>query len=135
MCRYGHLWLSRDFFRHFTFHSLLSPAPNCRKHRAFELLFSGRSFGSAEAQELGLVSGVYPESELLEQALAVAASFNRHSPEVVRFGRTSFKQACESRYLADVQNAANNFSAISATPYAREGISAFIEKREPNWRE
>src|SRR5699024_6495929 len=105
------------------------------KHRAFALLFSGRSFGSAEAQELGLVSGVYPESELLTQALAVAASFNRHSPQVVRFGRTSFKQDCDSRYLSDVQTGSNNFSDISSTPYAREGISAFIEKRDPNWRE
>lgn len=109
--------------------------PIVGKHRAFELLFSGRSFDSTEAQTLGLVSGVYPESELHTQALAVAASFNRHSPEVVRFGRTAFKQACESSYLADVQNAANNFAAISARPDALEGISAFIEKRDPYWRE
>lgn len=104
------------------------------KHRAFELLFSGRSFDSTEAKELGLITAIYPENELQEQALRVAKSFTQHSPEVIRIGRTAFRLAASPNYLANVQAAADNFSAISSTSYAKEGISAFLEKREPNWR-
>lgn len=108
--------------------------PIIGKHRAFELLFSGRSFDSAEAKDLGLVSGIYPESELLDQAITLATTFANQSPEVVQIGRRAFKYASEPGYLANVQNAVNNFIAISETESAKEGISSFIEKRTPNWK-
>jgi enoyl-CoA hydratase/carnithine racemase len=104
------------------------------KHRAFELLFSGRSFGSAEAKDLGLISGVYPESELLAHATELATVFSNQSPEVMQIGRRAFKYAADPDYLAGVQNAVNNFIAINATESAKEGISSFMEKRDPNWR-
>lgn len=105
------------------------------KHRAFELLFSGRSFNSAEAKELGLISAIYPESELLDHATKLATVFSNQSTETMQIGRRAFRYAVEPDYLAGVQNAVNNFIAISATESAKEGISSFIEKREPRWKE
>lgn len=104
------------------------------KHRAFELLFSGRSFNSQEAKDLGLITAIHPEEQLLDQAIKLANSFSNHSPDVIRVGRKAFKLASDPSYLANVQAAADNFASISATSYAKEGISSFIEKREPSWR-
>lgn len=104
------------------------------KHRAFELLFTGRSFGAQEAKEIGLAVHVYPEAQLREKALELANVFAQHSPDVMRIGRKAFRDAAEPNYLANVQYAANDFTAISVNPDAYEGISSFIEKRTPNWR-
>ncbi len=108
--------------------------PIIGKHRAFELLFSGRSFDASEARELGLVSRVTRPEALMDEALALANSLTAHPAALVRAGRAAFKAACEPDYRARVRSAADNFGAISADPIAREGIAAFVGKRQPRWR-
>jgi enoyl-CoA hydratase/carnithine racemase len=60
------------------------------RHRAFELLFSGRSFGAEEAYRLGLVSRVVPDEELVSQAQGMAETFAAKSAVVMRLGRAAF---------------------------------------------
>src|ERR1700681_4872407 len=60
------------------------------RHRAFELLFSGRTFAAQEAYELGLVSKVVPDAELDAAANALAADFAAKSPLVMREAPRAF---------------------------------------------
>src|SRR5580698_3692930 len=60
------------------------------RHRACELLFSGRTFAAPEAHEIGLVSKVVPDAELDATADALAADFAAKSPTVMRLARSAF---------------------------------------------
>ena len=101
------------------------------RHRAFELLFSGRTFAAQEAYELGLVSKIVPDAELDADADALAADFAKKSPLVMRAARSAFmRQNDDRRRIAE---AVEDFCDVVTTDAAQEGIRAFLEKRAPRW--
>src|SRR5882724_6982709 len=63
------------------------------RHRAFELLFSGRTFGAQEAFSLGLVSRVVPDEKLRDAAREMAATFAAKPPAALRLARAAFMRA------------------------------------------
>jgi enoyl-CoA hydratase len=101
------------------------------RHRAFELLFTGRTFDAQEAFELGLVSKIVPDAELDAAAMAVAASFAVKSPTVMRVARAAFMR--QNDYRRSIADAVEDFCNVVTTEAAQEGIRAFLEKRAPNW--
>jgi len=101
------------------------------RHRAFDLLFSGRAFGAQEAFDLGLVGKVVPNGELNGAAMALAENFAAKSPAAMRLGRAAFMR--QNDYRRDIAAAVEDFCNAVATPAAQEGIRAFIERRAPNW--
>lgn len=103
------------------------------RHRAFELLFTGRSFDAQEAYDLGLVCRLTDDGRELEGARSLAQAICGKSPEVVRFGRAAFMQANDHGYRQAVSAAADSFCNVAATKSAKEGIAAFVEKRKPVW--
>lgn len=103
------------------------------RHRAFELLFTGRSFKTEEAVRLGLVSRVAQPGQALSVARELAQTICGKSAEVVRHGRAAFVHANDNGYRAAVYAAADSFCQAALLPSAREGIAAFVEKRTPVW--
>ena len=103
------------------------------RHRAFELLFSGRSFTAAEALALGLVSRVAPVDEVLGQARELARVFAAKPPNAMRLARAAFMRANDLDYRRGVEYAAELFCNVAATDEAQEGLRAFAEKRPPRW--
>lgn len=103
------------------------------RHRAFELLFTGRSFGAAEALQLGLVNEVVPESQVMERARAIAQQLAAKSPLVMRLGRQAFYKAVDVEYRRGVASAVEHFGNVASTEDAREGMAAFVDKRAPRW--
>lgn len=103
------------------------------RHRAFELLFTGRSFAAREAAELGLVSRVVPDAELDAAALALARTFAAKSPTVVRLGRAAFMRQNDLDYRRSIAAAVEDFCNVVVTDAAQEGLRAFVEKRKPRW--
>jgi enoyl-CoA hydratase len=101
------------------------------RHRAFELLFSGRSFGAAEAAALGLVSRVVPDATLRAEARAMARAFAEKPRTAMRLARAAFLRANDDR--RGIAEAVANFCDVAATAEAQEGMRAFIEKRAPKW--
>jgi enoyl-CoA hydratase len=101
------------------------------RHRAFELLFSGRMFGAEEARALGLVSKVVPDADLDAAADALAADFAAKSPTVMRLGRAAFMRQNDDNDRHRIAEAVEDFCNIAATDAAQEGIRAFLEKRTP----
>jgi enoyl-CoA hydratase len=103
------------------------------RHRAFELLFSGRSFNAQEAQDLGLVSKIVPDSELDTAAMVLATDFAAKSPAVMGLARAAFMRQNDLDYRRSVASAVEDFCNVAVTAAAQEGIRAFLEKRPPNW--
>lgn len=101
--------------------------------RAFDLLFTGRSFGADEAYALGLVSRVVDDDAVMEEARKLARILASKPPGVMRMGRNAFLVANDLGYRTGVANAVENFCNVVATDEAREGIRAFVEKRRPGW--
>jgi enoyl-CoA hydratase len=99
------------------------------RHRAFELLFSGRAFGAEEAASLGLVSRVVADAELRDAARALARTFARKSPAGMRLARAAFMRANDQR--AGIADAVEVFCNAAVTEAAQEGLRAFVEKRRP----
>jgi enoyl-CoA hydratase/carnithine racemase len=103
------------------------------RHRAFELLFTGRSFGAEEAASLGLVSRIVPDEKLRDEARAMARIFATKSPTAMRLGRAAFMRANDLDYRRSIGNAVDVFCNVATTDDAQEGLRAFKEKRAPSW--
>ena len=103
------------------------------RHRAFELLFSGRSFAPAEALALGLVSRVVPRADVMAEARKLAHVFAAKPPKAMRLARAAFMRANDLDYRRGVEYAAELFCNVAATDEAQEGLRAFAEKRPPRW--
>jgi enoyl-CoA hydratase/carnithine racemase len=103
------------------------------RHRAFDILFSGRSFDADEAASLGLVSRVVPDEKLRDEARALARVFATKPRTAMRFGRAAFLRANDLDYRRGIADAVENFCNVAATAGAQEGVRAFVEKRSPNW--
>jgi enoyl-CoA hydratase len=94
---------------------------------ARDLLLSARVFDAAEAQRLGVISRVVPHAELREAALEAARQILQTAPEA----RAHVKRMLNERYgVIDYQTM---FGALERSPEPREGMRAFMEKRQPNW--
>lgn len=103
------------------------------RHRAFELLFSGRTLAAREAFDLGIINKVVPDSELESEALKLAARFAAKSETVLRIGRAAFMRQNDLDYRRSIANAVEDFCNAALTDAAQEGIRAFVEKRPPKW--
>ena len=99
------------------------------RHRAFELLFSGRSFGAEEGYRLGLVSRVVPDEELVSHAQSLAETFAGKSAVVMRLGRAAFMRQNELGYRRSITNAVEDFCNVAMTDAAQNKLKAFVERR------
>ena len=104
------------------------------KHRAFDLLFTGRSFGPGEAKELGLVNRLVEDGAVLEEARSVAQLLLQKPQTTLRNGRKVFHEAIDHGFREGVANAVDTFCDVALSEQGREGVQAFARKRKPNWR-
>jgi enoyl-CoA hydratase/carnithine racemase len=103
------------------------------RHRAFELLFTGRVFTAAEARELGVVNRVVADAELDAEVIKLAAQFAGKSAAVLRMGRAAFMRQIDLDYRRSIASAVDDFCNVATSDEAQEGLRAFVEKRAPNW--
>ena len=104
------------------------------RHKAFELLFGGKPITAAEAVSLGIINEAVPREALMDRALAVAGMFAAKSPTIMALGRQSFMRANDLDYRRNVENQIETLCNVFNTEDGREGLRAFLEKREPRWK-
>ncbi|MGV8897470.1 MAG: enoyl-CoA hydratase [Rhodoglobus sp.] len=103
------------------------------KAKAMELILTGRTITAAEAEKAGLVARVVAADELLDDALATAATIASMSLPIVMMAKEVVNAAFETTLSSGVRFERRLFHSAFATDDQKEGMSAFIEKRAANF--
>ncbi|CAM5650652.1 putative enoyl-CoA hydratase echA8 [Streptomyces avidinii] len=103
------------------------------KAKAMELCLTGRTMDATEAERAGLVSRIVPTDELLAEALAVAETVAGMSKPVAMMAKEAVNRAFETTLAEGVRFERRLFQAVFATHDQKEGMSAFVDKRPPDF--
>lgn len=106
---------------------------SCGKSFAMEVCLSGNQITAQEALARGLVSKVFPPEKLVEEAIKLAEKISEHSPLIVALCKESVNYAYESNLSQGLKFEKKLFYGTFATDDRKEGMTAFIEKRKPNF--
>ncbi|HEN8798703.1 TPA: enoyl-CoA hydratase [Pseudomonas putida] len=105
------------------------------KAKAMELCLTGRLMGAEEAERAGLVARIVPQAELVEEALKVAATIASKSIPVSMMVKESVNRAFEVSLSEGVRFERRVFHAAFATHDQKEGMAAFVAKREAQFKD
>jgi methylglutaconyl-CoA hydratase len=101
---------------------------------ARELLFLGDLISAERAREMGLVNRVVAEGELAQETLALARKVLRGAPAAIAHTKKVLDELCPASFNQELDQALLHHLSGRASSEAREGIAAFLEKRDPNWQ-
>jgi enoyl-CoA hydratase len=104
------------------------------KSKAMEMVLTGRMMDAAEAERSGLVSRVVPAEELVDEAVKVADTICDLSRPIVMLAKESVNRAYETTLNEGVRFERRLFHSTFATHDQKEGMAAFVEKRQPDFR-
>lgn len=111
------------------------PVSRCvGRKKALELLLYGTLLKAQEALELGLVNKVVAHDELDELALEWAEDLAKRSPLAVQIAKSAFYQSEDMDYQKQFQYMNEAFARLCTTDDAKEGVAAFLGKRNPEWK-
>ena len=120
----------------------LLPALICGvlKHKVREgdlrdLFLAGDVIGASRAQQVGLVQRIVPADQLIDEAVGVAGSVLAGGPETIRQTKALINQTFDVGSENANESLLETHLAARYTEEACEGLAAFIEKREPSWKQ
>jgi enoyl-CoA hydratase len=100
---------------------------------AKELILTGRMIDAAEALERGLVQHVYAAAELMPRTLELARAMAAKSPVALYYAKEATNRSLHGDIGGNLVHEADLYSLMFSTDDAREGLNAFVEKREPTF--
>jgi len=103
--------------------------------KAMDMILTGRAMGAREAEQAGLVSRVTAADQLLEEAVTVARRIAGFPRTATRAGREAVNHALETGLRNGVLFERRVFHGLFSTPGQKEGMQAFLEKREPRFEQ
>ncbi len=104
------------------------------RKRALELLLTGDSFSAHRAHELGLVNQVVTDGSELEAAFALAERILRHSPLAASRILTAVTRGLNTTISEGLRIEQEQFARMAATRDVHEGLTAWIERRMPDYQ-
>ncbi len=102
--------------------------------RAAEMLFTAEPITGVEAVQFGLANHAYPENEVLEQAYKLARKIAKKSPGSIRAAIELLNYAKTEEFYEGSKRESELFGEVFVSNDGKEGIQAFLEKREPNFK-
>ena len=104
------------------------------KSKAMDMMLTGRNMDAVEAERAGLVSRIYPTEDLLDKALEIAAGIAGQSAPSVALAKEATNRALETSLSEGILFERRAFHSLFATEDQKEGMNAFIEKRQPQFK-
>jgi enoyl-CoA hydratase/carnithine racemase len=104
------------------------------KGRALQLILSAEMIDAQEAYRIGLVNEVVPAADLLARAEAILRKIASNAPMAVKFALTAVNKGLETSQDEGLLLEASYFGLCGGTEDKKEGTSAFLEKRAPQFR-
>ena len=105
------------------------------KSKAMDMNLTGRFMDAAEAERSGLVSRVVPVDKLLDEAMGAARKIAAKSAVAVQVAKEAVNRSYETTLREGLLFERRAFHALFATEDQKEGMSAFVEKREAQFRD
>jgi len=104
------------------------------KSKAMDLCLTGRMMDAEEAERAGLVARVVPAESLMSEALSVAETIGARSRPAAYMVKEAVSRAYETTLAEGIRFERRLFHASFGSADQKEGMAAFVEKREPRWR-
>jgi enoyl-CoA hydratase len=104
------------------------------KGRALQLILSGEMISAQEAYRIGLVNEIVPAADLITRAEAVLKKIASNAPIAVKFALEAANKGMETSQSEGLLLEASYFGLCAATDDKKEGTTAFLEKRAPQFR-
>ena len=107
---------------------------NVPRKKAVEMILLGEKVAAARALEMGLVTRVVPPEKLDEQVDSILQNLVAKSPIGMKIGKQAFYAVADKPFEEALDFLAEKIADVAATEDAKEGITAFIEKRKPMFK-
>ena len=104
------------------------------RKKTMKMLLTGDPINSKYAKEIGLINDYYPISELEEEVLKLARKIASKSNLTIKIGKKAFYKQLEMPISKAYKYTSEVMTKNAMELDAEEGISAFLEKRKPNWK-
>ena len=100
---------------------------------AKDLVLTGRVIDAEEALRVGLVTALYDPEELLDRVTEVARELAKKSPLALAAAKAALNEALQGDHGENLRGEARRFAELFASEDQKEGMAAFIEKRDANF--
>src|SRR3982075_2758364 len=114
---------------------MVAVSRNVPRKQAMEMLLTGEPVSAATARDIGLVNRVVAAGTERDAAIALAEKVALKSAYTVKLGKAAFYRQAEMSLADAYRYAAEGMTENMLAHDAEEGIGAFIEKREPKWKD
>ena len=104
------------------------------RKKTMKMLLTGDPINAKYAKEIGLINDHYPISELEDEVLKLAKKIASKSNLTIKIGKKAFYKQLEMPLHKAYQYTSEVMTKNAMELDAEEGISAFLEKRKPNWK-
>jgi len=101
--------------------------------KASEIIFTGRTLSSEQCLELGLVNAVVPDELLMKETMALAEEIASNAPRAVQASKRMMRAALTDGFDDHVDRVFLQLLPLFRSRDFREGITAFLEKRKPEF--
>lgn len=101
---------------------------------AMEMILNGRNLTADEAARFGLVNRVAAVEAYFDETAKLAREIARRAPVAVRLAKDAINKAYESTLAEGIAYERRNFYFLFATEDQKEGMEAFVAKRDPQWK-
>jgi len=113
---------------------MVAVSRNVNRKKTMKMLLTGEPINAQYAKEIGLINDHFENSRLDEEVLKLAEAIASKSTRVVKIGKEAFYKQLEMPLEEAYKYTSEIMSENMMTLDAKEGISAFLEKRTPNWK-
>ncbi len=108
---------------------------NVKRKDAMKMLLTGDMIDAKEAKRLSLINDYVPAEQLTDSVMNLAKKIASKSPNILKLGKEAFYKQSELSLSEAYEYTSKVMTENTLKDDAKEGISSFLEKRKPTWRD